>query len=209
MKIETLIERYPALESCQNEIQAALAKLLDMYRGGGKLLLCGNGGSCSDCEHIVGELMKGFLSLRPIPQADADALRAVDPEVGDFLAQKLQRGLPAISLAAHSGVSTAFGNDVDGSATFAQMVYGYGRPGDAVLGISTSGNSKNVVTAAVAAKAMGLITIGLTGAKPCRLDDLCDVVIKVPATETYKIQEYHLPVYHYLCAALESELFGG
>lgn len=205
--MEELLKRYPALSVCRNDIEKAVNLLEDTYNAGGTLMFCGNGGSCADCDHIVGELMKGFLSLRP---AGSDAKEMLIEKYGDDgkrIADKLQRGIPAVSLAAHAGVMTAFANDVDPELIYAQMVYAYARPNDLVMGISTSGNSKNVVAALKTASAIGLKTIGLTGNRECAMDEICDVVIKVPETETFKVQEYHLPVYHYLCAELERRLF--
>lgn len=205
--MEELLKRYPVLSVCRNDIEKAVNLLEDTYNAGGTLMFCGNGGSCADCDHIVGELMKGFLSLRP---ADSDAKAMLIEKYGDDgkrIADKLQRGIPAVSLAAHAGVMTAFANDVDPELIYAQMVYAYARPNDLVMGISTSGNSKNVVAALKTASAIGLKTIGLTGNRECAMDEICDVVIKVPETETFKVQEYHLPVYHYLCAELERRLF--
>lgn len=206
--MEELLRRYPALSVCRAEITEALEAMTEAFCRGGKLLLCGNGGSCADCDHIAGELLKGFLSRRPADGETVRNLTAQYPEEGPNLAKKLQRGLPAISLAAHAGVMTAFANDVDPELIYAQLVYAYGKPEDVVLGISTSGNSRNVVAALRTAKALGLKTVGLTGSRESVMDSICDITIKVPETETYKVQEYHLPVYHYLCAALEERFFG-
>ncbi len=178
------------------------------YSNGRKLLVCGNGGSASDSEHIVGELMKEFKLKRKVYSDQASALKAIDPELGQVLADNLQGALPAICLTGHSSLTTAFMNDANADLVFAQQVNGYGKPGDVFLGISTSGNSKNVLYAAVNAKAKGLKVIGLTGAKENKLMKYADVCIRVPETETYKIQEYHLPVYHCLCLMLEKEFFG-
>ncbi len=207
MNIQILTDRYPELAVCAEEIVKAYEIMLDCYRSGGKMLFCGNGGSAADSEHIVGELMKGFLLKRPPLQADRDAFAALFPEDADYFTANLQRGIPAISLVSQSAVQTAFNNDVAADMVFAQQVYGYARPGDLVMGITTSGNSKNVVNAMKVAKAMGLATVGLTGAKESKLSALCDVTIRVPKTETYQVQELHLPVYHWLCAALEDEIF--
>lgn len=206
--MEELLRRYPALSVCKAEITEALEAMTEAFECGGKLLLCGNGGSCADCDHIAGELLKGFLSKRPADEETVRNLTAQYPKEGPDLAKKLQRGLPAISLAAHAGVMTAFANDVDPELIYAQLVYAYGKTEDVVLGISTSGNSKNVVAALRTAKALGLKTVGLTGSRESAMDSICDVIVKVPETETYKVQEYHLPVYHYLCAALEERFFG-
>ena len=208
MEIQILTDRYPELAVCGADIVKAYEKVLAVYENGGKMLFCGNGGSAADSEHIVGELMKGFLLKRPPLQADRDAFAAMFPEDADYFADCLQRGIPAVSLVSHSAVQTAYNNDVAADMVFAQQVYAGGRKGDLVMGITTSGNSKNVVNAMKVAKAMGLVTIGLTGAKESKLSAICDVTIRVPETETYKVQELHLPVYHWLCAALEDAAFG-
>ena len=190
------------------DIKKAYELLEAAYRQGRKLLVCGNGGSASDSEHIVGELMKEFKLKRKVYGQQAEALKAIDPELGQVLADNLQGALPAISLTAHSSLQTAFMNDVVPELVFAQQVNGYGNEGDVFLGISTSGNSKNVLYAAVNAKAKGLKVIGLTGGKENKLMKYTDVCICVPETETYKIQELHLPVYHCLCLMLEQKFFG-
>lgn len=207
-QIEELVERYSALKACKNEILAAYEILSESYSNGRKLLVCGNGGSASDSEHIVGELMKEFKLKRKVYSDQATALKAIDPELGQVLADNLQGALPAICLTGHSSLATAFMNDANADLVFAQQVNGYGKPGDVFLGISTSGNSKNVLYAAVNAKAKGLKVIGLTGAKESKLMKYADVCIRVPETETYKIQELHLPVYHCLCLMLEEKFFG-
>lgn len=206
--IVTLIERYPSLAVCRESIQAAYDILRQAYTEGRKLLVCGNGGSASDSEHIVGELMKEFKLKREVYKDQADAMKAIDPDLGAILAKHLQGALPAITLTGHSSLTTAFMNDSNPELVFAQQVNGYGKPHDVFLGISTSGNSRNVLFAAVAAKAKGMKVIGLTGQKNCRLQELADVCIQVPETETYKIQELHLPVYHCLCMMLEEYFFG-
>jgi D-sedoheptulose 7-phosphate isomerase len=205
--LEELIERYPVLSSVKEEIKKSYELLEACYVDGGKLLIAGNGGSCADAEHIVGELMKGFVKRRSVSDEFKEALRAIDPELGSALGQKLQGGLPAIALTGHPGLSTAFLNDVDGEMIFAQQTYGYGKKGDVLLGISTSGNSKNVMYAMTAAKALGMKTIGLTGKDGGQLKHAADVTIVVPETETFKIQELHLPVYHALCLMLEERFF--
>jgi len=205
--MQDLLKRYPALSVCADSIQNALKLMKETYEKGGTMLLCGNGGSCADCEHIVGELMKGFLSMRRMKEEDYKSIQKMFPEDADYFSETLQYGIPAVSLPSLTAVGTAFINDVAADMVYAQLVYGLGKSQDLVIGISTSGNSKNVVNALKIAKAKGLKTLGLTGAKPSMMDELCDVVIKVPETETYKIQEYHLPVYHYLCAELEQRLF--
>lgn len=206
--IDKLIERYPQLIVCKEDIEKAYQILEVAYGNGRKLLVCGNGGSASDSEHIVGELMKEFKLKRKVYSDHALALMEIDPELGKVLAENLQGALPAISLTGHSSLQTAFMNDAVPELVFAQQVNGYGRPGDVFLGISTSGNSKNVLYAAVNAKAKGLKVIGLTGAKENKLMKFADVCIRVPETETYKIQELHLPVYHCLCLMLEEKFFG-
>jgi len=200
--IELCIQRYSALEVCREQMKHAVTIIEQMYQESGKLLLCGNGGSAADCEHISGELLKGFLLKRPPLREEIDGLR---PEI----ASGLQRGIQAIPLTSLSALSTAFGNDVAPENTFAQAVFALGSHGDVFLGISTSGNAENVCRAAEVARKKGLPTIALTGQSGGRLAGLCDVAIRVPATETYQIQEYHLPVYHALCAQVEEDLFGG
>lgn len=206
--IELLIERYPVLEAAKEDIINAYILMEESYSKGGKLLICGNGGSAADAEHIAGELMKGFKLPRKVSGDFAEKLTAVDGELGKVLADNLQGALPAIALDGHPALTTAYMNDCEPLLCFAQQVNGYGREEDVLLGISTSGNSKNVLYAAVAAKAKGMKVIGLTGAKDSRLSDLADVCIKVPQTETYMIQELHLPVYHCLCLMLEERFFG-
>ena len=207
-QLQVLIERYPRLVVCQEDIKRAYEILETAYQKGGKLLVCGNGGSASDAEHIVGELMKEFKLKRKVYGNHAATLKEIDPELGQVLADNLQGALPAISLTGHSSLQTAFMNDVVPELVFAQQVNGYGKEGDVFLGISTSGNSKNVLYAAVNAKAKGLKVIGLTGSKENKLMKYSDVCIRVPETETYKIQELHLPVYHCLCLMLEEKFFG-
>ena len=206
--IEVLVMRYPALSACQDDIAAAFDILVDCYAHGGKLLVCGNGGSAADSEHIVGELMKEFKRKRPIDPELSGQLRNVEPEMGAVLAYNLQCALPAIALTGHTSLSTAYLNDAEPLLTFAQQVNGYGCSGDVFMGISTSGNSKNVLYAAITAKAKGLKVIGLTGQRENKLMQYADVCVRVPETETYKIQELHLPVYHCLCMMLEDNFFG-
>lgn len=205
--IELLCERYPALKSVENDIAGAYQILEDSYKNGGKLLVAGNGGSAADAEHIVGELMKGFKLSRK-PQKDfAEKLIRENTELGTVLAENLQGALPAIALDGHLALSTAYMNDCEPFLCFAQQVNGYGKEGDVFLGISTSGNSKNVLYAATTAHAKGMKVVGLTGEKNNMLEEMSDVCIKVPQTETYMIQELHLPVYHCLCLMLEDEFF--
>jgi len=205
--IKQLIERYPTLFSCEKQIEIAIELLVSSYKKGGKLLICGNGGSAADSEHIVGELMKGFCLPRNIDDELAGKLRTYSDNP-EYLIDNLQYGLPAISLVSHTALSTAFANDKAPDVCFAQEVLGYGKKEDVLFGISTSGNSKNVVYAAQVAKAIGLKVLSLTGSKPAKLDNLSDVVIKVGSDITFKIQELHLPVYHAICLALENEFFG-
>lgn len=205
--LDELISRYPVLAPVKADIRTAYETLKECYERGGKLLIAGNGGSCADSEHIVGELMKGFVKKRPVSAEIEAALKTVDPQMGAELSEKLQQGLPAIALTGHAGLTTAFMNDVDGSMTYAEQVLGYGKEGDVFLGISTSGNSKNVLYAAVTAKAKGLKVIGLLGRDGGRIRGYCDTAIVVPEQETFKVQELHLPVYHALCLMLEEYFF--
>ena len=206
--IEILISRYPQLECCRADIIAAYEIIKSCYEKDGKLLIAGNGGSAADSEHIAGELMKRFKTPRPVPQKFADKLMEIDPVRGANLAKNLERGLMAIPLVAHEALTTAYINDVDGLGVFAQQLYGFGRPGDVFLGISTSGNSKNIMSATVVARALGIKIIGLTGESGGELAHVADVTIRVPESDTYKIQELHLPVYHCLCLMLEDRFFG-
>ena len=206
--LDRLIDRYPKLIVCKEDIWRAYQILEAAYASGRKLLVSGNGGSASDSEHIVGELMKEFKLKRKVYGRQAAAMMGIDAELGQTLADNLQGALPAISLTGHSALQTAFMNDAEPELVFAQQVNGYGKPGDVYLGISTSGNSKNVLYAAVTAKSRGLKVIGLTGSKENKLMKYADVCIRVPETETYKIQELHLPVYHCLCLMLEERFFG-
>lgn len=205
--LEELVKRYPVLDAVKDDVRKAYELLEACYEQGGKLLIAGNGGSCADAEHIVGELMKGFVKRREVSDFFAECLRNADEVRGAELAKKLQGGLPAIALTGHAGLSTAYLNDVDGDLIFAQQTYGYGRPGDVLIGISTSGNAKNVMYAMTVAKALGMKTIGLTGKDGGALKREADVSVVVPETETFKIQELHLPVYHALCLMLEERFF--
>ncbi len=206
--VDLLIKRYPELQCCKQAIIDAYLVMEECYEHDGKMLIAGNGGSAADSEHIAGELMKRFKTPRPVTPDMADKLKMVDPVRGADLAKNLERGLMAIPLVAHEALSTAYINDVDGLGVFAQQLFGFGRPGDVFLGISTSGNSKNVMSATVVARALGIKVIGLTGASGGELASVADVAIKVPETETYMIQELHLPVYHCLCLMLEDRFFG-
>lgn len=204
----TLMERYPALSHLQSEIETAYCIIEASYANGGKLLVAGNGGSSSDAEHMVGELMKGFLLPRKCNDEMAARFKAVDPELGAVLSENLQGALPAIALHGHYALSTAFMNDCLPQLCFAQQVNGYGKSGDVFFGISTSGNSENVLYAAVTAKAKGMRVVGMTGEKESKLSAIADVCIRVPGTEAFRIQEYHLPIYHCICMMLEERFFG-
>lgn len=203
-----LVERYPELLVCKDDIINAYLILKDCYENGGKLLIAGNGGSAADSEHIVGELMKSFKLPRELSEDYKKELKIVDDELGNVLSNNLQGALPAIALDGHVALSTAYMNDCESVLCFAQQVNGFGRKNDVFLGISTSGNSKNVLYAAVCAKAKGLKVIGLTGQGENKLSKFSDVCIKAPSKETYMIQELHLPIYHCLCLMLEENFFG-
>ncbi|MEY2547707.1 MAG: D-sedoheptulose 7-phosphate isomerase [Verrucomicrobiota bacterium] len=206
-RLSSLLERYPTLRSCERELRAAFDLLVAVYRSGNKLLVCGNGGSAADSEHIVAELMKGFLKRRPFNDADAAKLDGAAGAAGKEIASRLQGALAAISLPSQMSLLTATANDGDYDLTFAQQVYGLGRAGDALLAISTSGKSKNVCNAVIVAKAFGLKSIALTGKSGGDLAPLADVAIKVPFDNVAEIQELHLPVYHWLSTELEAEFF--
>ncbi|MDR2371029.1 MAG: SIS domain-containing protein [Treponema sp.] len=203
---DELVERYPVLRPLADGFFEAARILIEAYIGGKKLLVCGNGGSAADADHIVGELMKSFVIPRPLPEELKRKIREADPETGDHIAESLQRGYSAIALTQHNALISAFSNDEDPSLVYAQQTAGYGRPGDVFLGITTSGNSGNVIAAAVTGRAVGLTIIGLTGEGGGRLKKYCDVCLAVPAKETYKVQELHLPLYHCLCLAVEKTL---
>lgn len=192
-----LYKNYPELSVIKNDIDNTVDLCIDCYKKGGKILIAGNGGSASDAEHIVGELMKGFKLMRPVN----------DARIPTELASKLQRSLPAICLSGGVALPTAFANDVDGEYTVAQTLYGLGKPGDIFIAISTSGNAKNLCHAAELAKCLGVKAVGLTGEKGGKLAGICDIALKVPASETYRVQEYHLPVYHHICAEIEAAMF--
>ena len=205
--LELLIKRYPALSPVRDSILAAYETMKECYENGGTLLVAGNGGSCADSEHIVGELMKGFVKRRPVSNEFAAALQEADEKRGEELASSLQGGLPAIALTGHAGLATAFLNDVNGEMIYAQQLYGYGKKGDVFMGISTSGNAENVMYAVAVAKASGIKTIGLTGKNGGKMAGACDCSIVVPSDETFKIQELHLPIYHTLCLMLEEHFY--
>lgn len=206
--VDLLLERYPALKLIEKDIIDAYFIMEECYLNGGKLLIAGNGGSAADAEHIAGELMKRFKTPRPVSDEFAEKLRTIDAVRGDDLAKNLECSLMAIPLVAHEALTTAYINDVDGLGVFAQQLFGFGRKGDVFLGISTSGNSKNVMSATVVARALGIKIIGLTGAKGGELAEVSDICVKAPENETYMIQEYHLPIYHCWCLMLEDKFFG-
>jgi len=207
-ELEELIRRYPQLDACKKDIEKAYLLLQKTYDKNGKLLIAGNGGSAADSEHIAGELMKRFKITRPINKELADKLMKIDPDRGERLVKNLEMPLCAVPLTSHIAITTAYMNDADATGVFAQQMLGFGNEGDVFLAISTSGNSENIISACVVAKAMGIKIIGLTGEKESKLSNYSDICIKVPETETYKIQELHLPVYHALCLMLESNYFG-
>ncbi len=204
--LDELVSRYPALEANVTDLLKALAILLECHMNGNKILICGNGGSAADAEHISGELVKGFMLRRNSSQIDVEKFNKLGDE-GQHLIENLQQGIRAIPLSSFSSGMTAYMNDMEPNLVYAQLTYALGMNGDVLLPISTSGNSKNTYFAALVAKAMGMKTIALSGKTGGKLNDICDVCIKVPESETFKIQELHLPIYHFLCSALESELF--
>ena len=205
--IEELMKRYPELSVCREDIASAVTLLINTFQKGGKLLICGNGGSCAASDHIVGELMKGFLKKRPLSREQKERMKKACPDLDDRYLEQLQGALPAVALPSFTALNTAFCNDVDPELLFAQQILGLGKAGDVLLGITTSGNSKNVVAAAKVAKSLDLNVLALTGQSGGRLKDIADICIKVPQTETYKVQELHLPVYHVLCAMVEDYFF--
>ncbi len=206
--LDGLIRRLPQIHPCRRSIIDSFTMIVNCYRRNGKLLVCGNGGSAADAEHIVGELMKEFRLKRRIPDEDKQKLMERIPEHGDEIASGLQLALPAISLVSQTSLLTAFANDVNTSMAFAQQVYGYGREGDVLIAISTSGNSDNILNAVRVAHAFGIHVIGLTGETGGLLRPLCDVAICVPEKKTFLVQELHVPVYHTLCAMIEEEFYG-
>ncbi len=205
--LKELTERHPLLVPLKDTILKAAESLIGCYRNSGKVLVCGNGGSCSDSDHIVGELMKGFEKKRLPGEDMRSRLLSVDSERGVYLAEKLQQALPAISLTAHHALITAVANDNGADLIFAQQVIGYGNEGDVLIALTTSGNSRNVVDAAITAKAKRMTVIGLTGGPGGKLASLCDILINVPGKSTAQVQELHLPVYHTLCQMVESHFF--
>ena len=207
-ELELLLQRYPELNGCRRDIDKAYNLLVKTYDNDHKLLIAGNGGSAADSEHIAGELMKRFKIGRPITKEFAEKLISIDSERGERLVKNLERPLRAVPLTSHIAITTAYMNDADATGVFAQQMLGFGDEGDVFLAISTSGSSENIISACVVAKALGIKIIGLTGEKDSKLSEIADVCIRVPETETFKIQELHLPVYHALCLMLESHYFG-
>ncbi len=206
---KSLYERFPVLSDVEKDMESVVSMMLETNKSGGKILLCGNGGSCADCDHIVGELMKSFMYER---KPDANVVKKLATQFGgetEKVAACLQTGIPAISLPSQSAVLTAYLNDVAPEYVYAQLVYGYAKENDMLLALSTSGNSKNIVNAVKVAKALGIKAASITGLNESELSKICDVCIRVPETETYKVQELTLPVYHHLCATVEKKLFGG
>ena len=206
--LRSLLDRYPALEKCETQIKRAYEAMAVCFSSGGKLMIAGNGGSCSDAQHIVGELMKGLARLRRLPREEQEKLRQIGGTRGEILAQQLQQALPAMALDGQTSLNTAFANDVNGTLAYAQQVFGYGRAGDVFLAITTSGNSENILCAAVAAKARGMQVIGLTGRDGGGLKELADLMVMVPEKECMFAQELHLPIYHCWCMMLEDYFFG-
>lgn len=205
--INELLNRYSSLCECKEDIEKAAKAIIECYENGGKLLLCGNGGSCADCEHIVGEMMKGFLKKRPLNDSKKAEMKSKCDLVDDELLSKLQCGLPAVAIPSINALNSAFCNDVDPELVYAQPLMSLAKENDILIGISTSGNSKNDFGAVKVAKALGIKVIGLTGKKGGKLKETADICICAPETETFKIQELHLPIYHYICAAVEEHFF--
>ena len=205
--LNELLNRYPSLCECKDDIENAAKAIIDCYEKGGKLLICGNGGSCADCEHIVGELMKGFLKKRPLSESQKAEMKRRCALIDDELLSKLQGGLPAVAIPSINALNSAFCNDVDPELVYAQPLMSLANENDILVGISTSGNSKNVFGAVKVAKALGIKVIGLTGKTGGKLKDTADICICAPEAETFKIQELHLPIYHYICAAVEEHFF--
>jgi D-sedoheptulose 7-phosphate isomerase len=206
--LEELLCRYPQLLPLKSKIVSAAESLIKCYQNGGKTLICGNGGSCSDSGHIVGELMKSFEQKRPVNENLRAKLLSLDSERGEYLAEKLQHGFPAIALTVHNDLITAVANDTDADLIFAQQVVGYGEKGDVLIAISTSGNSRNILDAIITAKAKGMVVIGLTGETGGKMKSRCEILINVPGKSTALVQELHLPVYHTLCRIVENAFFG-
>ncbi|MEZ5106607.1 MAG: SIS domain-containing protein [Draconibacterium sp.] len=207
--LQQMLNRYSRLKPLENQISSAVDMIVDCYKNGGKVLVCGNGGSASDADHIVGELMKSFEGYRPLDAEFQQKLKELSEERGEMLATKLQQGLPAVSLTVHNALITAIANDINGDVIFAQQVTGLGKEGDILIGMSTSGNSKNIIDAMIVAKAKGLKTIAFTGETGGKMKDWCDILLNVPEKRTAFVQELHLPVYHVICMMIENTMFPG
>jgi len=205
--LQQMLNRYSRLKPLEDQISSAVDMIVDCYKNGGKVLVCGNGGSASDADHIVGELMKSFEGYRPLDAEFQQKLKELSEERGEMLATKLQQGLPAVSLTVHNALITAIANDINGDVIFAQQVTGLGKEGDILIGLSTSGNSKNVIDAMIVAKAKRLKTIAFTGETGGKMKDWCDVLLNVPEKRTAFVQELHLPVYHVICMMIENIMF--
>lgn len=206
--IDNLILEYSSLKNCYNNILKALYDILKCYNNNKKIIVCGNGGSATDAQHIVGELMKSFVLPRKLNLEKQNKIKKSFPDSSEYLINNLQTPLPAISLLGEIGLITAYANDVVSDLIFAQQILGYGNSGDILIAISTSGNSKNILYASEIAKVCEMEIIGLTGNKGGKLKNICDILINVPSDTTSKIQELHLPIYHALCMAVENEFFG-
>ena len=207
--IDKMLSCHKDLEYLKENITEAVNAMTKAYYKGCKIMVCGNGGSCSDADHIVGELMKGFLSKRVLDQGQKSNVIRRNYDNGTYLAKALQQGIPAVSLNTHSALISAVINDIGADMMFAQQVYGLGKKGDVVIGISTGGNAENVCNALKVAKIVGATTIGMTGNKNGKMNEFCDILLDVPSPETYKIQEYHIAIYHAFCAQVEENIFGG
>ena len=203
----SLYERYQNLNTIKSDIEDAKNAIIESFKAGGKLLLCGNGGSAADCEHIAGELMKGFMSKRSLSEEQKQSMINNADYINRDWLNELQSALPAISLTSANALNTAFCNDVNPELIYAQQLMGLGKKEDIVFCISTSGNSKNVYAAATVAKALGIKVIALTGKSGGKLKEIADICICAPESETYKVQEFHLPIYHYICAEAEKYFF--
>ena len=206
-EIDSLMERFPALLPLRDNLLRCIEELVETFTHGGKLLICGNGGSAADSLHITGELMKSFVKKRHISESVATCIREAYPDEAEYYISNLQGALPTISLVSEIALMTAYGNDNTADLVFAQQVFGYGKPGDALLAISTSGNSGNVLHAAKIARVLGVKVISMTGEGGGKLQSLSDVLLDVPCRITNQVQELHLPMYHTICLALETELF--
>lgn len=205
--LDQLCEEYPALCVVREDVGNLVLAMISCFESGGKLLTCGNGGSCADAEHIVGELMKSFELPRPLRKETGQKLREISPDRGGYIAGMLQQGLPSYALTAQTALATSICNDIDPDLVFAQQVLTYGKSGDILLGISTSGNSQNVIDALIAARAIDMVTAGLSGRSGGRMKEHCDICINVPEEHTARIQELHLPVLHTICRLVENHFF--